>query len=109
MAMQTTGVDYTALHRALCDGITATRLGRVTWRVTGSRGGTYEVVYGGEGGLQICDCPAGRHERPCKHLALVKVLERSGAVPIPPRAVPDPAARRALSDAYDRYVAMVGA
>ena len=50
--------------------------------VSGSSGGSeHEVVV--DGGIARCRCTAGLHERPCKHAAFVRVLDASGAVPVP--------------------------
>jgi hypothetical protein len=50
--------------------------------VTASSGrGEYEVVV--DGAAIRCRCTAGLHGRACKHAALVRVLDASGAVPVP--------------------------
>ena len=71
-----------ALERALAQGITAHRTSRRCWMVGASSGrGEYGVIV--DGAAIRCRCTAGLHNRPCKHAALVRILDASGAVPIP--------------------------
>ena len=71
-----------ALERAIAQGITARRTSRRCWMVSASSGrGEYEVI--ADGASIRCRCTAGLHNRPCKHAALVRVLDASGAVPVP--------------------------
>ena len=81
-------INAAALTRALNQGIKARRVSPRCWMVTSSDGQReYEVC---PDGAIRCQCPAGTHNRPCKHLALVEVLAASGAVPVPECRV-DPA------------------
>ena len=49
----------------------------------------YEVVV--DGAVIACRCTAGLRGRACKHAALVRVLDASGAVPVPePRPAAGP-------------------
>ena len=95
---QTAAPDTRALERALAQGITARRTSARCWMVTSASGrAEYEVIVDG---TQIrCRCTAGLHGRVCKHGALVRVLDASGAVPIPERC-PDPALVRQYADLY---------
>ncbi len=84
----TVAPDAKALERAIAQGITARRTSPRCWMVSASSGrGAYEVIV--DGAAITCRCTAGLHNRPCKHAALVRVLDASGAVPIPePRRAP---------------------
>ena len=47
----------------------------------------YEVVV--DSAVIACRCTAGLHGRACEHVALVRILDASGAVPVSePRRVP---------------------
>ena len=85
---QTASPDTRALSRALAQHLTARRVSARDWMVASSTGrGEYRVTV--DGAEVRCGCPAGSHGRNCKHSALVKVLDASGAVPIPAPTRPD--------------------
>jgi hypothetical protein len=79
-------VNAAALERALSQGITARRTSQRCWMASSASGrGEYEVIV--DGAAVRCRCTAGLHGRACKHAELVRVLDASGAVPIPERRV----------------------
>jgi hypothetical protein len=80
-------VDYTALHRGLAEGITARRVAEHEWAVTSGTRAAVEYTVSTDGESVTCTCLAGQHGRHgCKHAALVRVLDLSGAVPNPRRS-----------------------
>ena len=93
--------DAKALERAISQGITARRTSRRCWMVSASSGqGEYEVVV--DGALIACRCAAGLHGRARKHAALVRVLDASGAAPVPePRPAPAGSSYAALFGGED--------
>ena len=77
-------LNAAALTRALDQGITARRTSARCWMASAASGrGEYEVIV--DGAAVRCRCTAGLHGRACKHAELVRVLDASGAVPIPER------------------------
>ena len=75
---------------ALEAGVQLRRLGADAWHVTSSQPGREGYAVRRDPGdlFYICDCPAGQHARACRHVALVQLVEATGAVePIAP-AVP---------------------
>jgi hypothetical protein len=79
--------------RALDQGCQVERLSRHRWLVTSStapveaRAYTVAFAINNDGDRELrCTCPAGQHDVPCKHAALVAIVAATGAVPMPPRA-----------------------
>ena len=80
MHTQASGIDYTALNRALVQGLKARRTSPACWMVTSSDGTReYEVCL--SAAVQ-CQCAAGIEGKGCKHVALVQVLSATTDVPI---------------------------
>jgi hypothetical protein len=62
----------THLERAIAEGIQVEQINSRCWTASSSRGGQgYKLVVNLSSGQVFCDCPAGLHEIPCKHAALV--------------------------------------
>jgi hypothetical protein len=77
-------INTAALTRALDQGITARRTSARCWMASSASGrGEYEVIV--DGAAVRCRCRAGLSGKACKHAELVRVLDASGAVPIPER------------------------
>ena len=80
MHQKCSGIDYTALNRALVQGLKARRTSPACWMVTSSDGTReYEVCLSA---AVRCQCAAGIEGRGCKHVALVQVLSATTDVPI---------------------------
>jgi hypothetical protein len=89
-------VNTAALERALSQGITARRTSARCWMASSASGrGEYEVIV--DGAAVRCRCMAGLSGKGCKHAELVRVLDASGAVPIPERRVSPADATRAAA------------
>ena len=72
MQTQSSGIDYTALNRALVQGLKARRVSAACFLVTSSDGTReYEVCLGA---AVRCQCAAGLEGKGCQHVALVQVL-----------------------------------
>ena len=80
MQQKCSGIDYTALNRALVQGLKARRVSPHCWMVTSSDATReYEVVVNG---VVQCQCQAGLEGKSCKHAALAQVLAATTDMPI---------------------------
>lgn len=79
-----TTVDLAALGRTVEQRLQVRRTGARTWQVSSHSEPSrwYSLYLHGDGDID-CDCPAGQHDRWCKHAAIVRVVALTGAAPEP--------------------------
>jgi hypothetical protein len=69
-------IDLAFLTRALLNGLTATPLGGNRWAVDSASAADFgrHTVHLLTSETATCDCPAGTHGTPCKHVHLSRFL-----------------------------------